>query len=466
MKTTLQLLFFSAILLFNTSSGKTQVQKLNKEFKAQTIHQLAELINEFYVFPDVAKSTSSHLLKQWEENYYDVFADTESFAEALTTSVQSINHDKHMRVLLVPPYVATVNTPEKVLEERLERNIRLRESNAGFNTVEMLEGNVGYLDLRSFAGMDEGKDITDAYMKLLSQSDAIIIDLRKNSGGSPAMVQYLCSYFFNQHILLNTLYFRRGDELHEFWTLETVGGTKMPDVPLYVLTSEKTFSGAEEFSYNMQTQKRATLIGQTTGGGANPGQSMNLNEKLRVIMPMGMAINPVTNTNWEGTGVIPDIPSSAEESFGHAHLLAKNAAEVYRNETRERKTKIYLGLYRHLNQDTPDLSEASVYNSLDSCIEAGIMDESSINMLGYDYLMEQQKPKIAEYIFRANTLLFPNSPNTYDSYAEALMTNDQLKASLENYQKAVDLSEKYGNGDTELYKKNVELVKAKIAAKK
>ena len=113
------------------------------------------------------------------------------------------------------------------------------------------------------------------------------------------------SYFFDQKLLLNSLYWREGDRTQEFWTLADVGGMKMPDVPLFVMTSNRTFSGAEEFSYNMQTQKRATLVGQTTGGGANPGGTMRINDNLSVFIPTGKAINPITKTNWEGVGVVP-----------------------------------------------------------------------------------------------------------------------------------------------------------------
>lgn len=455
------------VALMITSFGvNAQDQKISKAFKEQTVNQLAELINEFYVLPDVARSTSDHLMDQWKEGAFDSIDQYESFADALTTSVQSINKDKHMRVMLLPPYEAAANTPERIVEEQLDRIDRTRKSNGGFNSVEILEGNVGYLDIRSFAGMDLGKDNTDAYMKLLSLSDAIIIDLRNNTGGSPVMVQYLCSYFFDEHLNLNNLYFRRGDELHEFWTLDEVGGIKMPDVPLFVMTSDKTFSGAEEFAYNMQTQKRATIIGQITGGGANPGQSMNLNEKLRVIMPMGMAINPVTNTNWEGTGVIPDIEVSSEETFDSTHQLAIDAAEGFRKKTEQFYSNLYTALYKSFDTYTEGESEENILHHLKACSEQNLLQEQDINMLGYDFLMEQNKPKIAECIFRANTILFPESPNTYDSYGEALMNNGHFDTAVENYQKAVDIATRYNYPDIELYQKNLDLVKNKIKSDK
>ena len=308
-----------------------QEAKPTKAFKEETVQRLNELMNDRYVFPDVAKKTATHLNKQLKAGNFDEYETVEAFGEALTESVQSINKDKHMRIRPVPPYRAKNDSPESRIAERLHQIQRSRENVAGFKEAKILEGNVGYLDLRGFAGMERGAPIADNYMKLLSTSDAVIIDLRKNGGGSPSMVQYLCSYFFDKHVHLNSLYWREGGRTEEFWTLDEVGGKKMPDVPLFVLTSNRTFSGAEEFSYNMQTQKRATLVGETTGGGANPGGRMPINDQLMVFIPTGKAINPITKTNWEGVGVVPEVKTTAEEALDKAHELAKTEAEKYRN---------------------------------------------------------------------------------------------------------------------------------------
>jgi C-terminal processing protease CtpA/Prc len=235
-----------------------------------------------------------------------------------------------MRIWSNQPYVTPEKSQERIFEEHLARIDRSREGNAGFKSVKILDGNLGYIDLRGFAGLESGKEVADAYMKLMSRTDAIIIDLSKNGGGSPNMVQYLCSYFFNQKLLLNSLYWRDGNTTEAFWTLDNVGGQKMQDIPLFIMTSRSTFSGAEEFSYNMQTQKRATLVGQTTGGGANPGRSMRINDNLSVFIPTGKAINPVTKTNWEGVGVIPEVATTVEDTYGKTLDLAQKAAETYR----------------------------------------------------------------------------------------------------------------------------------------
>ncbi|MFK7772974.1 MAG: S41 family peptidase [Saprospiraceae bacterium] len=315
-----------------------QKSSLTDAYKIEVIENLTKLLSDYYIYPDVAEKTNKHIYKQYEAGSFDEYKDNESFAKALTEVVQNVSKDKHMRIMAHKSYKAPKNTLERKAEQRMDQINNYRNYNHGFKELKLLEGNVAYLDLRGFSPMDRAKEIADAYMKLLSQADAVIIDLSKNGGGDPSMVQYLCSYFFNDIIHLNSLYYREGDRKEEYWTLKEVGGKKMNDVPLYVMISEETFSGAEEFSYNMQTQKRATIIGQTSGGGANPGGTRGINENLAVFIPTGKAINPITNTSWEGVGVIPEIITKKEETFDKVLNLAQSAAESQRKS----KLEIYI----------------------------------------------------------------------------------------------------------------------------
>ena len=460
-----KILNISLILLFTLLFSThlfAQDKELTEKFKEETIERLSEMMNERYVFPDVAEKTSAHLAKQLKAGHFKQFKDVSSFAEALTESVQHINKDKHMRIRPNPPYKAPENTPERMIEERLDRINRGRSMTAGFFKAEKMEGNVGYLDLRGFASVQRGAPVADNYMNLLSTSDAIIIDLRRNGGGDPEMVQYLCSFFFDEKVHLNSLYWRQGDVTTDFWTLDKINGERMPNVPLFVLTSDRTFSAAEEFSYNMQTQKRATLVGQTTGGGANPGQMVRINKELGVFIPTGRAINPITKTNWEGVGVIPEVKTSKEEALDKAYELAKEAAEEFRSKRNAEYKLALQGLFKALN----DYENASSAKLIEQKIKAGqklgLLAENEINGLGYEYLMREKKPEVAEVIFKTNTKLYPNSANVYDSYGEALAMNGKLEASIKSYQKAVELAVKNEDGNLGLFKENLANVKKRL----
>lgn len=455
-----------AVLFCLLFVGLTTAQDaaLTSDFKKATIERLGQMLEERYVFPDMAKATHEHLKKQLKAGFFDENADLKSFAAALTEEAQSITKDKHMRVRPAPPRAAQTASIEQQVDGMLEDMEWQRINMAGFMAAERLPGNIGYLDLRGFAPPQAGAPIADHYMALLGSSDAIIIDLRKNGGGSPGMVQYLCSYFFDKKVHLNSLYYREGDRTEEFWTLEKLGGEKLPDVPLFVLTSNYTFSGAEEFSYNMQTQKRATLVGETTGGGANPGGMTPINDKLVAFIPTGKAINPITKTNWEGVGVVPEVQTTAEEALDKATELALQAAKDYRQKRREKFKPLLLDVYTQLEK-VKEGSEAELLAALKKTSETGLLGEQDINGLGYEYLSQHQKPKTAEAIFYCNTVIHPKSANCYDSYAEALLANGKTGKAVESYRKAVELASANNDENLELFKENLKKAEASLKDK-
>ncbi len=459
--------FLFLLLTLSLLSPLAAQDAIDAEFKSSTIEQLSQLLNDHYVFPEVAEKTGAHLRRQLKAGAFDKITDIKSFADALTTEVQSVNHDKHMRVRPAPDRKADPEgPPEKMLENQLHRLARQQTDMAGFREAKRLDGNIGYLDLRGFAGRLRGAPVADRYMGLLAGSDAIIIDLRKNGGGDPAMVQYLCSYFFEEKTHLNSLYWREGDRTEEFWTLDTVGGAKMADVPVFILTSNFTFSGAEEFSYNMQTRKRATLVGETTGGGANPGGMFPVNAELAVFIPTGRAINPVTQTNWEGTGVVPDVKTTAEEALDKAIELAMEAAATHRKSVAQAQKNLVGNLMEQLSTFKPGASEEPLFEQLKNCCATGLLDEIGINGMGYAYLMEFNKPETAEAIFKCNTRLFPESANVYDSYAETLLANGKKAEAVANYKKAVSVAEASNDPNVDMFRSNLKTAEEKTAVKR
>ena len=161
-----------------------------------------------------------------------------------------------------------------------------------------------------------------AAMNFLAHADAIIIDLRENGGGDPKMIALVSTYLFSKPTHLNDLWERKSNTTQQYWTLPYVPGDRLDGKPAYVLTSKRTFSGAEEFSYNLKNLKRATIVGETTGGGAHPVRGQRIDDHFIIGVPFARAINPISKTNWEGTGVEPDVKVPAAEALATAQKLA------------------------------------------------------------------------------------------------------------------------------------------------
>ena len=301
---------------------------VDSKTRGQVIDNLLQELNDSYVFPDVAKKMEADIRGRVSKNEYDSITAAKAFADKLTADLQSVSRDKHLRVRFSPqPIPVRKEKTEPSEEEKAEFTQYMKRINYGFEKVERLQGNIGYIDLRGFTDPETGAETVAAAMTFLANTDALIFDLRQNGGGQPAMVALISSYLFgDKPVHLNSLYWRKGDKTEEFWTKPTVLGKKYGDKDVYVLTSNRTFSGAEEFSYNLKNLKRATIIGETTGGGAHPGGVVRLNENFGVFIPTGRAISPITKTNWEGTGVEPDIKVAKEQALKTAYVMALNKA--------------------------------------------------------------------------------------------------------------------------------------------
>lgn len=294
--------------------------------KNQVIESLLKDLNDSYVFPDVAKKMETDVRSRLKNNEYDQITSAREFAKKLTEDLQSVSRDKHLRVRYShQPIPVRKERNEPTEAEKTEYRNFLKRVNFGFEKIERLQGNVGYIDLRGFVDAKAGAETVATTMKSVADTDALIFDLRQNGGGSPEMVALISSYLFgDKPVHLNSLYWRKEDKTEEFWTKPEAASVKFTDKPIYVLTSNYTFSGAEEFSYNLKNLKRATIIGETTGGGAHPGGVVRLSDHFGVFIPVGRAINPISKTNWEGTGVEPDIKVPKEQALKTAYLLALN----------------------------------------------------------------------------------------------------------------------------------------------
>ena len=287
--------------------------------RTEVINAALKRLNDSYVFLDVAKKMEEAVRARIAAREYDSVTSARALAATLTEHLQAVSKDRHLRVQFSydPLPQGQASNPELA-------RLQAQFGNYGFARVERLAGNVGYLDLRGFSGDPAALDVAAAAMNFLAGSSALIVDLRQNGGGSPVMVAFLTSYLYGpEPVHLNDLYWRADNRTDSFHTRADVPGRRFgPDKPVYVLISNRTFSAAEEFTYNLKSRKRATIVGETSRGGAHPGGPQRINNHFAIWVPMGRAINPITKTNWEGTGVIPDVAVPPAHALKTAQLLA------------------------------------------------------------------------------------------------------------------------------------------------
>ncbi len=291
----------------------------------ELIRNLSEKVRANYIFPEVAEQICACLQKHLGEGDYADISEAEFLALALTLHLQEVNHDEHLWVRWHPEPLPEDDGQLSLNPEwQEERRLEARLDNSGLHKVERLPGNVGYIDIRYFHRPEWGGETAAAAMNFLADTEALIVDLRRCKGGFPAMIALICSYLFGEEpIHLSSIYWRDEDTTQEFWTQPQVPGRRFGDLrPVYILTSRITFSGGEEFAHILTSRKRATVIGEKTDGGAHPGASYRLHPHFEVFIPIGRTTNPMTGTDWEGTGVTPDIAISPEQALKAAHTLA------------------------------------------------------------------------------------------------------------------------------------------------
>jgi hypothetical protein len=300
--------------------------------RAQVIDRALAALTRDYVFPEVAAKIATAIRDSARAARYDAITSAIRFAELLTADLQAVSHDKHLRVRYSArplPDDAPRNGPPTEAERARLHAVAAR-NNAAFVKAERLAGNIGYVKIDGFLSPDEAGPRASAAMSFVADTDALILDLRDNHGGEPASVAIVVSYLFadTDRVHINDLYWHGDGTTQQFWTAPSLPGRRYPSKPVYVLTSHETFSGGEECAYDLQSLKRATVVGEVTGGGANPGWPRKIADHFDVFVPTGRAVNPVTRTSWEGTGVTPDIAAPAAQALDTAYRAALRAQQA------------------------------------------------------------------------------------------------------------------------------------------
>ncbi len=313
--------------------------KLDAAARQRVIDGVTSNLKEFYVYPEAAQKMEDDIRSRQKCGEYDAITDPDAFASRLNDNLEEVSHDKHLWVMyssIKLPAEGHGPSPDEKAEFRkdLERKRakyrkELERDNCGFNKVEILPGNVGYLEFGFFGDAEFCGPTAAAAMNFLAHADAIIFDLRENRGGDSKMVAFISSYLFDKPTHLNDLYNRKENSSTEYWTLPDVPGSRMPDKSVFVLTSYRTYREAEEFTYNLKNLKRATIVGGTTEGGAHPVKVHRIDDHFMIGVPFARAINPISKTDWEGTGVGPDVRVKESEALETAEKLAAKPPEKW-----------------------------------------------------------------------------------------------------------------------------------------
>jgi len=325
------LLILRPILIYSQKSISVSEKNI-------VIEKIKVLIDSNYVFNDKVEFINNSLDSLNLTGKYNDIRDYKKFDKALTDDLIEVTKDLHFKVRYHPEYVK--NSREQFNrqaardnEKKPEKKLRIdwdlwyaKKENFGFEKVEILGGNIGYIKYNFWYHLEWTKPTLDATMKFITNTDALIIDLTENGGGYSPTDSYLGSYFFDEEsILWSSSYNRPKEETESGYTFEEVGGERYLNKPIYILVSEETFSLGEKFAYCMKHFNKATIVGQTSAGAAHGIDYIEVNDNFMIQLPITHNIHPITQTDWEGTGVIPNITTSSNsEAIKTAHLNALN----------------------------------------------------------------------------------------------------------------------------------------------
>jgi hypothetical protein len=340
----------------------------------QLIDSLNVSLNNNYVFPEKAENISLFLQSQLNKNVYAPYLkNPQKLAEQIEKDIAKIHHDPHLHIYYDPGFVAQENT--KPSEEEINQVKKFwKEQNYSFPKVEILPGNIGYLPFNGFVDdIESARPTIYSGLKFLANTRAIIIDLRENQGGSPEMVSQIESYFFKEKTHMNDLINRSAKDTTVYYADPAKADSLNLGMPVYILTSHKTFSAAEDFSYGMQQAKRARIVGEITGGGAHPQMPFSIGQGFVSAIPFARSYNPITKTDWEGTGVIPDVRVDADKAFLKTQeLIFTEQLRGAKSEKEKHKSEYYLRLIiptkeatnipsKLLNQFTGHYPDVTIY---------------------------------------------------------------------------------------------------------
>jgi hypothetical protein len=388
-------------------------------YKDRVLRKVAGIVESRYVLAEKARAYAEEFRAKCRAGTYRPFVDPKEFAARVTADLVAITHDKHLNFRVVAPSdvgekaTGTLHHPIRYYRLRMVENV-------GFAKLEWIEPRIGYIDLRRFYSFDQAKPMALAAMTFLANASAIIIDVRENGGGSG---DYLSSYFLPFSTELCGVYTRADGLLTRAWTRRDIGMEPRTDVPLFILVGPNTFSAAECFAYDMQSRKRATLVGEPTKGGAHDVDLFAVDDLFEFYVSTGRAVSPVTGGNWEGTGVIPEIRVPASSALDAALAEARKAAEMFgRKEDAALNTAAdeMQGLadeaVGHFRKGESGSGGAALDRLFQTAARAGMLTEFFVDVFAYNFQGAGDE-KVLLGILERRVALFPDSALGYERLA-------------------------------------------------
>jgi hypothetical protein len=300
-----------------------EVFKVDEAERQRVVDGAAAIVKKYYIDRDKAQKMAGALLAHEKNGDDNAVKDGAGFAALLTRQMRDVSPDRHLTMEFSQDPLPR-NPMGQTAEELARYREAMKQQNCTFERVEVLPNKIGYLKLNSFPDVSVCKPTAEAAMSSLNDADGIIYDLRDNRGGEPAMVALMAAYLFDHP---EYWYNPRENTTGQSWTHSPVPGNRLADKPVYLLTSARTISGAEQFCYDLKMLRRATLVGETTGGAAHSGVWHRIDDHFGMGVPETRAINPFAEADWAETGVKPDVKVKAADALEEVKKLAKSKSQ-------------------------------------------------------------------------------------------------------------------------------------------
>ena len=410
----LLLVIVSASYLFSAVSINAQQKNDDQTISPTEMKEIIELLcghlEKTYIYPENVEKIRAYLNNNFENGTYKKLTNPGDFAFQLDKELKTITNDQHMGIAYNPKMAADIASDPSGDYYTAEIVDGLKQTNYEFRNLKILEGNIGYLDLREFCPLKYAGETAAAAMNFFANCDALIIDLRYNGGGSDDMVQFLLSYFFDSEVEFSTSYTRKTNSYYQSRTFSIVPGKKLTNTLLYILTSKSTFSAAEAFSYNLKALKRGIIIGEKTRGGENPVEILAIKNKYVVRISSEKLLTSITNANprWEGIGIRPDIEIDAFKALSTAHIeaLKKLSAKTDKENIKQKYQWIIDGVKARLNPYKVDKNILESYE--------GTFREYKISIIeGELYYQRGDRIRMKMIPFAADSFIIENAENLH-----------------------------------------------------